>query len=324
MSDLASDRDGTPSPRNGQGIAASWAWWGAGGLITNVFLMIITWLAVNAVWSLTGSDATAASRWVEAMVPLPWGVAGAALLLIAATAIAARREKGLAFPRAMLLGYLVGVLVSRWALHAYGPVTPPLRSFWDAGALLLHRSFFLLQILPMTAVFLVFRRQDAVNPFRWGRWSKETATGGGPALDWARLFVGWSALMAVVALAMQAAVGFMPVRSGRIWGLVVPLALLALMNALAEEVSYRGLFFSAFASIHGLRPALALQAAYFGLHHWGSSPHYVATLPAAALTALLGWWWGRSVIGTRGLAWAVFAHMLLDLAFFTAQFVATS
>jgi hypothetical protein len=41
----------------------------------------------------------------------------------------------------------------------------------------------------------------------------------------------------------------------------------------------------------------------------------------AVLTALLGGVWGRSVLETRGLGWAICPHASLDLAFFLGQFV---
>ena len=36
----------------------------------------------------------------------------------------------------------------------------------------------------------------------------------------------------------------------------------------------------------------------------------------------LGYLWGRSLIGTRGLGWAVLVHMLADLTFFSVSHVA--
>ncbi len=46
-----------------------------------------------------------------------------------------------------------------------------------------------------------------------------------------------------------------------------------------------------------------------------------ASLPIAVVTGLLWVLWGRSVLETRGLGWAIVTHASLDLAFFLAQFV---
>ena len=44
-------------------------------------------------------------------------------------------------------------------------------------------------------------------------------------------------------------------------------------------------------------------------------------LVGVMLLAFLGVLWGRSVLETRGLGWAVCTHATLDLAFFLVQFV---
>ena len=70
-----------------------------------------------------------------------------------------------------------------------------------------------------------------------------------------------------------------------------------------------------------LEPMVTIPRVFFGFHHWGSSPDAVAGLGTAIVTSALGILWGRSVIATGGIGWAVCAHALVDIAFFSAYFV---
>ncbi len=59
----------------------------------------------------------------------------------------------------------------------------------------------------------------------------------------------------------------------------------------------------------GPQQALWLQATFFGLVHWAGNP----SGPLGVLLAgFLGWFLGKSVLETRGLAIAVTSHCLLN------------
>ena len=125
------------------------------------------------------------------------------------------------------------------------------------------------------------------------------------------------AIFLPLALMMQASVNFMPVTSGRLWSALAPLTVLALLNAVGEELVFRGLVLPSLIPLAGTTPALWLQGVFFGLHHWGSSPDPVS----GDGTIRLALPEGSSVQQTQGLAWAILTHMSLDCALFWAHFV---
>ena len=84
---------------------------------------------------------------------------------------------------------------------------------------------------------------------------------------------------------------------------------------------FRGLLLPPLVRLLGVGPGIWAQGVFFGMHHLGASPGPVATVVSTAATVLLGVLWGKSVVVTRGIGWAVAAHALVDLAFFSAHFV---
>lgn len=281
------------------------------------------WLSVNAVWGLTSPDDTLVSGLLRSAGPLwVWPVVvGAGLTATCARSVWAGNKPSAALT-GMLAAYLIGVAVSRVAVG--GLALPGLRGPAEVLGWAVRRSFLLVPAIPMLLVYLWLDRRPAHYPFRFGEWTPVTRllSSGDTERTWSRQFGVWLLLaIAPLALLMQAAVGFSPVSNGTLWPYLMPLAGLALLNASAEEVLFRGLLQPVLVQRLGAPGGIAVGAVFFGMHHFGSSPSPLAALPTLLITAWLGLVWGKSVHETRGLGWAVLTHASIDLAFFSAFFV---
>ena len=83
----------------------------------------------------------------------------------------------------------------------------------------------------------------------------------------------------------------------------------AALNSSSEEVTFRSVLMGRLVPALGPQQALWLQATFFGLVHWAGNP----SGPLGVLLAgFLGWFLGKSVLETRGLAIAVTSHFLLN------------
>jgi membrane protease YdiL (CAAX protease family) len=58
----------------------------------------------------------------------------------------------------------------------------------------------------------------------------------------------------------------------------------------------------------------------FGMAHWGLSVGVLAALPISLLIGLGAVVWGKAAYETRGLAWPIAAHFLVDVAIMSAYF----
>jgi hypothetical protein len=87
----------------------------------------------------------------------------------------------------------------------------------------------------------------------------------------------------------------------------------AALNAFNEEVTYKASLLSVLADRSGERQALWMVAAYFGIAHFYGVPY---GLVGVALAWFLGWILARSMLETRGLAWAWFIHFVQDVLIF--------
>lgn len=102
---------------------------------------------------------------------------------------------------------------------------------------------------------------------------------------------------------------------GTEWSVLFAAAIVfALLNALAEEVLFRGVLWHALEDI-GLSWGLVLmvQAAAFGVLHWGGVP---SGLPGVALATLYGLALGGMRYLSRGLLVPVTVHVFADLTIF--------
>jgi hypothetical protein len=89
--------------------------------------------------------------------------------------------------------------------------------------------------------------------------------------------------------------------------------LFAALNAFNEEVTYRASFLASLEPALGGRHALLLTSVYFGLSHYYGVPYGMI---GVLMAGVLGWLLGKSMLETRGLAWAWFIHLWQDAAIF--------
>jgi membrane protease YdiL (CAAX protease family) len=89
--------------------------------------------------------------------------------------------------------------------------------------------------------------------------------------------------------------------------------LFALVNALTEELWYRGLLLGSLVPLMGRQRAIFLHALVFGLFHWFGTPQGImGILLAGAWGYVLGWWAVK-----RCSLWPAFVvHVLADLLIF--------
>jgi hypothetical protein len=96
---------------------------------------------------------------------------------------------------------------------------------------------------------------------------------------------------------------------------LLPAVLLAAaLNAFNEEVTYKASLLSVLVGPIGPRQALWMVAAYFGIAHFYGIPY---GLVGVALAWFLGWILAKSMLETRGLAWAWFIHFVQDVLIFS-------
>ena len=95
----------------------------------------------------------------------------------------------------------------------------------------------------------------------------------------------------------------------------------AFVNATAEEVVYRGFMQPAFMRVLGVGGGMWMAGLFFGLVHWGISVGLLAALPVSLLIGLGAVIWGKAAYETKGLAWPIAAHFMIDVAIMSAYFV---
>lgn len=90
--------------------------------------------------------------------------------------------------------------------------------------------------------------------------------------------------------------------------------LAAALNAFNEEMTYKASFLSALEGPVGAKQSLLLMAAYFGLGHFYGVPYGII---GVVMAGFLGWILGKSMLETKGFAWAWFIHFLQDVLIFS-------
>jgi hypothetical protein len=90
--------------------------------------------------------------------------------------------------------------------------------------------------------------------------------------------------------------------------------LLAAMNAFSEEMNYRASALGALRDAMTGPQAVMLAAVFFGIGHYYGVPYGVI---GVVMAWFLGWLLGKSMIETKGFAWAWFIHFLQDVAIFS-------
>jgi len=90
--------------------------------------------------------------------------------------------------------------------------------------------------------------------------------------------------------------------------------LLAAMNALSEELSYRAAFLAPMNPVTGKLQAILLTATIFGLAHFYGVPYGIL---GVIMSFILGYLLSKSMLETKGFFWAWFIHFLQDVAIFS-------
>lgn len=243
------------------------------------------------------------------------------LLIALAAALLWRAARPLAGYFGLLLAVLLAIHVAQpWALNSavWG------RLFGAEGAAWAWRGLGeqVVRLLPVLAAWLVLlllglRRRDfflvtgqmdaAAAPVRWldikagDRWTK---TG----RNFAVTFAAVTLIIAVVN--SRGTLANLPAALP-----LLPAALLfAAMNAFAENFVFRAGPLALLTPVVGKAQALLLAAVFFGVGHYGSFPPGVL---GVLLAGFLGWALGKSMLETRGFAWAWLIQVPMDAVVFS-------
>jgi membrane protease YdiL (CAAX protease family) len=92
-------------------------------------------------------------------------------------------------------------------------------------------------------------------------------------------------------------------------GLLFFAVVCAAMNSFAEEFLYRSALIPQVLPLFGKGATLMLVPAWFGLAHYFGVPN---GMTGVLLAGIGGWFFAKSMIETRGIAWAWFLHFLAD------------
>ena len=98
--------------------------------------------------------------------------------------------------------------------------------------------------------------------------------------------------------------------AGRIIHFLPWIVFIAALNAANEEFQFRCVMLAHLRNVLVPAEAILLTAVLFGLLHYYGQP---SGLTGSMMTGFAGWIWARSMIETRGAAWAFFIHMVQDI-----------
>ena len=93
------------------------------------------------------------------------------------------------------------------------------------------------------------------------------------------------------------------------WSLAV-----AALNAASEEFQFRSVLLAHLRGIFPKGEIVLLTAVFFGVGHYYGQPSGPV---GVVMATVAGWIWARSMIETRGGAWAFLIHMAQDIVIFT-------
>jgi membrane protease YdiL (CAAX protease family) len=98
--------------------------------------------------------------------------------------------------------------------------------------------------------------------------------------------------------------------SGRILRFLPWILLVAALNAANEEFQFRNILLAHLRNAVAPAEAVWLTAVLFGLGHYYGQPSGPI---GVVMAGFAGWVWARSMIETRGFAWAFLIHMVQDI-----------
>ena len=108
---------------------------------------------------------------------------------------------------------------------------------------------------------------------------------------------------------------------GRILRCLPWILLVAALNAASEEFQYRSVLLAHLRNVVSPAEGALLTAGLFGLGHYYGQPSGPL---GVVMAGIAGWVWARSMIETRGFAWAFFIHMVQDIVILSFLAVATA
>ncbi|MGB7594674.1 MAG: CPBP family intramembrane glutamic endopeptidase, partial [Erysipelotrichaceae bacterium] len=102
---------------------------------------------------------------------------------------------------------------------------------------------------------------------------------------------------------------------------MLPIILLfAFLNSLFEGIVYRNGILGTLSKLLSKEEALLVGAFIFGIGHYYGAPGGIV---GALMSTLLGWYMGRSMLETKGMASAWLIHFMQDVVIFSAFFLFT-
>lgn len=102
-------------------------------------------------------------------------------------------------------------------------------------------------------------------------------------------------------------------RASRLWTFLPWCLATAALNAANEEFQFRSVLLARLRDILPQKEALILTAAFFGLSHYFGQP---SGFSGIIMAGIAGWIWAKSMVETRGFAWAFLIHMVQDIVIF--------
>lgn len=294
-----------------------------GNRVPAMLLMLVTWLGFTGI-----SGAHLGNAWPSAFgfIPGPLLYGLSLVVLLAVAALLWSRRPALARLSLMLGAYLLGNLLSGLAHQWLEPGRGVASLNATASGFIFSRLTYVVSTaLPMWLVYRLAFSDRSFFHLGIGRWSPLTRVGRTDRpRPWFVMLGGFALFVALpIFIFMQYQVDFGPWHSGRLLVLAIPLLLMALANAFAEEFLFRGLMQGASVNALGAAWGIWMVGLLFGLHHYNASFETLASLPAALLLGVGSVLFAKSVIETRGLAWAVCAHAMINIGLFSAYYVAT-
>ena len=101
----------------------------------------------------------------------------------------------------------------------------------------------------------------------------------------------------------------------------LPLALaFSVFNAAQEEFRFRSVLLGRLVPVAGASQALWMTSVLFGLGHWFGHP---SGPTGVVMAGFAGFVWGKSMLDTRGFAWAWMIHAFQDVVIFSLLVMST-
>lgn len=302
----------------GKRRVAAWRWLAAMALAAVGWLgglAAISSFRPNQVWDMLSSFGAPGLVYLACLAAA--GAAAAIAVLV--------RQIPIAALAAAVTAYLGAFWLSGFLYRAYNPdVDFPFTDIGDGLGFAVMRLWWLIPAFAaLGAAALIFRGEPRPQ-LGFGDWSvqaRDTSAKERPRAYWRKLLIGFTIVCLILAVMLQATQQFEPITSGRLWVLVPAVLIAAIVNATAEEIVFRGFLQPAFMRVLGVGAGMWVTGLLFGMVHWGISVGVLAALPISLLIGLGAVIWGKAAYETRGLAWPIVAHFMIDVAIMGAYFV---